>query len=380
MPSTRQEFPDRLRGIALLGIVLVNAPFMGISADGLTAASVSGAANWLSAFLILALAEGKFYLLFSFLFGYSSSFILRDDSVPNRRRYLRRLFALFVFGLIHAIFFFIGDILITYSVLGVLLFAISRSSDRALRWWTRGSIAVAGLFIVAFASLLTFIPEGESSMDGLQQALASATFLEAAGARLAVLPEVLIFLLFVQAPMAFAAFTLGLRASRIRLLANPMEHRTLWKRLMIWGWLIGLPLQLIAASLQMSGITSGTRYTIPEAAGLALGFISAPILSAGYVGLIGIVLARQPGFLATMAPAGRMSLTVYIGESVLLTLLFCGYGLGFFGDWGAFGVMLAAIGSWVVLSFFALLWAQRFSQGPLEMVLARMTGKHKHVT
>ena len=248
MPSTRQEFPDRLRGIALLGIVLVNAPFMGISADGLTAASVSGAANWLSAFLILALAEGKFYLLFSFLFGYSSSFILRDNSVPNRRRYLRRLFALFVFGLIHAIFFFIGDILITYSVLGVLLFAISRSSDRALRWWTRGSIAVAGLFIVAFASLLTFIPEGESSMDGLQQALASGTFLEAAGARLAVLPEVLIFLLFVQAPMAFAAFTLGLRASRIRLLANPMEHRTLWKRLMIWGWLIGLPLQLIAAS------------------------------------------------------------------------------------------------------------------------------------
>jgi uncharacterized protein len=380
MAQLRETFPDRLRGIALLGIVLVNAPFMGISADGLTAASVSGSLNWLSAFLMLAFAEGKFYLLFSFLFGYSSAFILRDNSTPNRRRYLRRLVALFLFGLVHAIFFFIGDILITYSLLGLLLFAISRSSDQALRWWTRGSIAVAVLLLIAFAALLTLSPDGESSMPGLNQALASGTFLEVAGARLAVLPDVVIFLLFVQAPMAFAAFTLGLRASRIRLLAHPEEHQSLWKRLVIWGWVIGLPLQLIAAYLQMSGITSGTRYTVAEATGLALGFISAPILSAGYVGLLGMIFSRKPGFLVLMAPAGRMSLTVYIGESVLLSLLFCGFGLGFFADWGAFGVVLAGIGSWIVLSLFALLWTKRFSQGPLEVVLARMTGKQNYAT
>jgi uncharacterized protein len=91
-----------------------------------------------------------------------------------------------------------------------------------------------------------------------------------------------------------------------------------------------------------------------------------------------MIFSSKPGFLALMAPAGRMSLTVYIGESVLLSLLFCGFGLGFFADWGAFGVMLAGIGSWIVLSVFALLWTKRFSQGPLEVVLARMTGKQKH--
>ncbi|MCF8530480.1 MAG: hypothetical protein K9G69_04210, partial [Candidatus Nanopelagicales bacterium] len=151
-PNSRESLPDRLRGIALLGIVVVNAAFLGISTTGYTQSSVDGAANLVTAFLVVALAEGKFYLLFSFLFGYSASFILRDNSAPNRRRYLRRLFALFIFGLAHAIFFFIGDILITYSILGVLLFAVSRTSDRVLRRWTIGAIALSVILLLALAS------------------------------------------------------------------------------------------------------------------------------------------------------------------------------------------------------------------------------------
>ena len=87
----REALPDRLRGIALLGIVVVNASFLGISADGFTQESVDGLANRLTALLVVTFAQGKFYLLFSFLFGYSASFILRDNSKPDRRRYLRRL-------------------------------------------------------------------------------------------------------------------------------------------------------------------------------------------------------------------------------------------------------------------------------------------------
>ena len=89
--NSRQALPDRLRGAALLGIVVVNAAFLGISADGFTTESIQGSANRVTAFLVIVLAQGKFYLLFSFLFGYSASFILRDNSQPNRRRYLRRL-------------------------------------------------------------------------------------------------------------------------------------------------------------------------------------------------------------------------------------------------------------------------------------------------
>ena len=75
------------------------------------------------------------------------------------------------------------------------------------------------------------------------------------------------------------------------------------------------------------------------------------------------------------APAGRMSLTVYIGESVLMSLLYCGYGLGFFGQWGAFAVVLSGIVTWALLSLVAWQWMKRFDQGPLEKIAALGTGK-----
>jgi uncharacterized protein len=373
----REALPDRLRGIALLGIVVVNAAFLGISTSGFTQASVDGAANLATALLVVTFAEGKFYLLFSFLFGYSAAFILRDNSTPDRRRYLRRLFALFLFGLAHAVFFFVGDILITYSMLGLLLLAISRSSDRALRRWTIAGIVTSVIFISAIAALITSLPDELLAPSNLESALTTGSFAQASLARLEELPGTLLTVLFLQGPMAFAAFTLGLRASRHRLLAEPEAHIQLWRRMALWGWVIGLPLQVIAAVLLIGATADNNPYSLTGVTGLALGFITAPILTAGYIGSIAPTVARKPHFLSIMAPAGRMSLTVYIGESALLSLLFAGYGLGYFGQWGAFPVVLASIASWALLSTFAWLWMKKFSQGPLEGVLAIITGKKR---
>lgn len=375
-PKVREALPDRLRGIALLGIVVVNASFLGISAAGFTQESVDGLANRLTALLVVTFAQGKFYLLFSFLFGYSASFILRDNSKPDRRRYLRRMLALFFFGLAHAVFFFPGDILITYSILGLLLFVVSRSSDRVLKRWGIAAIAVAVFFILVITSLGAAFPEDSSSgLGGLETALATGTFAEASLARLEALPTVLFSVFFVQGPMAFAAFVLGLRASRRRLLADPEANIDLWRKMARWGWAIGLPLQAVAAGMQVGAIAAGNPFSPFGAAGLALGFSTAPILTAGYIGAIALMLTRKQGFLSFMAPAGRMSLTVYIGESALLSLIFTAYGFGYFGQWGAFPVVATAAASWALLSVFAWLWMKRFSQGPLERVLALITGK-----
>jgi len=380
MTSTaREALPDRLRGIALLGIVVVNASFLAISADGFTQASVDGVANRLTALLVNTFAQGKFYLLFSFLFGYSASFILRDHSKPNRRRYLRRMLALFLFGLAHAVFFFVGDILITYSIFGLLLFLVSRSSDRALKRWTIASIAVGVFFIFVIASLAAAFPEEGSGLGDLEWALATGTFAEASLARLEALPTVLFSVFFLQGPMAFAAFVLGLRASRVRLLADPASHLDLWRKLARWGWTVGLPLQAVAAGLQIGAIAAGTPYSPAGAIGLVLGFTTAPILTAGYIGTIALLLHRRPSFLAFMGPAGRMSLTVYIGESALMSLVFTAYGLDYFARWGAFPVVLTGIASWALLSAFAWLWMKRFSKGPLEFALAIITGKKQSV-
>lgn len=376
--TVREALPDRLRGIALLGIVVVNAAFLGISADGFTAESVEGAGNRLTALLVATFALGKFYLLFSFLFGYSASFILREHSAPNRRRFLRRMAALFLFGLAHAVFFFVGDILITYAIFGVLLFLVSRSSDRTLKRWTIAAIAIAVAFILAITSLVAAFPEdGSGGFVGLDTALATGTFAEASLARLEALPTVLLGLFVLQGPLAFAAFVLGLRASRRRLLADPEANFDLWRKMAIWGWAIGLPLQAVASGMQVGAIASGQTFSPVGAAGLALGFITAPILTAGYVGSIALLLARRPTALAFLAPAGRMSLTVYIGESAVLSFIFSAYGLGYFGQWSALPVVATSIASWVVLSVFAWMWMRRFDKGPLEYVLAVLTGKKK---
>ena len=370
---TRQVLPDRLRGLALLGIVIVNAPFLGISVEGFTQQSISGPLDLATMFAVISLAEGKFYLLFSFLFGYSASFILKDQSPPNRKRYLRRLIGLFLFGLIHAVFFFSGDILITYSLLGLFLFFISRYSDRAVKKWAITAVAISVLITSSISAVGVVTAEEETGLEFLQQALTSGTFVDAAAARFETLPLFFILLLLLQGPMAFFAFLLGLLAFRNNLLASPEKYSLLWRKLTIWGWSVGLPLQVVAAALQVTALADGVPSSPMAMFGLGLGLISAPILTAGYISTVVLLVQRKPTFLSFMAPAGQMSLTVYLSESIVLSFVFAAYGLGYFGQWGAFPVVVAGVVTWAILTIASNYWLKKFSQGPFEKVLATIS-------
>ena len=370
---TRQVLPDRLRGLALLGIVIVNAPFLGISVEGFTQQSISGPLDLATMFAVISLAEGKFYLLFSFLFGYSASFILKDQSRPNRRRYLRRLIGLFLFGMIHAVFFFSGDILITYSLLGLFLFFISRYSDRAVKKWAITAVAISVLITSSISAVGVVTAEEETGLEFLQQALTSGTFVDAAAARFETLPLFFILLLLLQGPMAFFAFLLGLLAFRNNLLASPEKYSLLWRKLTIWGWSVGLPLQVVAAALQVTALADGVPSSPMAMFGLGLGLISAPILTAGYISTVVLLVQRKPTFLSFMAPAGQMSLTVYLSESIVLSFVFAAYGLGYFGQWGAFPVVVAGVVTWAILTIASNYWLKKFSQGPFEKVLATIS-------
>ena len=370
---TRQVLPDRLRGLALLGIVIVNVPFLGISVDGFTQQSISGPLDLATMFAVISLAEGKFYLLFSFLFGYSASFILKDQSPPNRKRYLRRLIGLFLFGLIHAVFFFSGDILITYSLLGLFLFFISRYSDRAVKKWAITAVAISVLITSSISAVGVVTAEEETGLEFLQQALTSGTFVDAAAARFETLPLFFILLLLLQGPMAFFAFLLGLLAFRNNLLASPEKYSLLWRKLTIWGWSVGLPLQVVAAALQVTALADGVPSSLMAMFGLGLGLISAPILTAGYISTVVLLVQRKPTFLSLMAPAGQMSLTVYLSESIVLSFVFAAYGLGYFGQWGAFPVVVAGVVTWAILTIASNYWLKKFSQGPFEKVLATIS-------
>lgn len=363
---------DQLRGIALLGIVIVNVPYLAISGTGYTLESLAAPLDRAVAFGVTFLAEGKFYLIFSMLFGYSTTFIIRPDDPLSRRRYLRRLLGLALLGLLHAVLLFTGDILMSYALLGlVLLWVMPWSNEWVLRL-ARVAWAVATAWLVLL--VLTFGSRDTTDLDELYAefdlAMASGTFAETVAARIATLPDVLLTLASLQWGLAFAAFCVGLVAGRRELFAHPAAHVGLWRRLALWGLTLGLPLQALAAWLATTspdGVNSGPQ----GLAGLALGFATAPILAGGYVGVFGLLCTRPTGVLKVAEAPGRMSLTVYLSESLLLCLLYCGWGLGWFGTQGAATVTFVAVGVWAVLAAFAWLWMRRFPRGPLEQVLNR---------
>lgn len=372
--STRQVLPDRLRGLALLGIAIVNAPFLGISVEGFTRQSISGPLDLVTVFTVITFAEGKFYLVFSFLFGYSASFILKDQSPINRGRFVRRLFGIFLFGAIHAVFFFSGDILITYSLLGILLLYISRYSDRAVRQWATAAVAVSVLVTSSIAAIGVVTAGEDSGLEFLEQSLTSGTFFDAAAARLATLPIFFLLLFLLQGPMAFFAFLLGLLAFRGDMLGSPQKYALLWRKLTIWGWSLGLPLQVFAAVLQVIAMVENMPSSPTSMFGLGIGLISAPLLTAAYISTVVLLVQRKPTFLSFMAPAGQLSLTVYLCESIVLSIVFSAYGIGSFGQWGAFPVVVVGIVTWGILTLASTYWLKKFGKGPFERVLAMVSG------
>ena len=363
----RLALPDQLRGLALLGIVLVNMPFLALGSAGFTPQSTVGAADKVTEFVVVAFAQGKFYLLFSFLFGYSLTLLLRHRSVDGLTRYRRRLVGLAVLGIAHATLFFIGDILLSYALLGLaLLWFVNRSDKTAL-------IGAALAYVIGASVLLlvawSVVAEGGSGSGGIVPDAAAldrallGTFGEAAFGRAAALPYALVFQALFNWSFALTMFLLGLVAGRRGLLAHPEKHRTLWQRLLVLACLIGLPGALASATL----FTTSAAETAQQTVAVVIGFATAPALTAGYVALA--ALGTRSRVLAMVAPAGRMSLTGYLGESILLAAIFCGWGLGLLGRLTAFPAALVALAVWAGLEVFARTWLARFQYGPFEWLL-----------
>ena len=374
----RDIAPDVLRGFALLGILVVNIQFMGLSSDqGARGEWTQGFANGSATFLIAALFAGKFYLLFSFLFGYSSNYVIRGDK-SNRARWIKRCFVLIAFGALHFTFLWHGDIIFLYGLFGLLLTFFFFRSDRTIKIWTRVVFSISTVFIVLFG-VLTVIVEyllnedlGVSTESSLDVILQNGTFLESIPARIEVWLLSISSGIFLQGGLAFAAFLLGLRLSRSNFLSSPID-RAANSRLIKMGLFFGLPIQLVAATvlLRNEQVTepSESIYLIA----LFASFVAAPLLSMFYVGLIRKLVEERPHLVLWMKPAGKMSLTIYISQSVITSLIFSPWGLGLFQDLQTWQVFLLAFGIWLLLSYLAALWLQRFKQGPLEKLVSTLT-------
>lgn len=374
--KTRDRFPDALRGFALLGIVVVNVPLISIDVlNGSSGAELSANLDATTAFLVMALAQAKFYLLFSFLFGYSAHYVIGGQS-QRRARFVARAYGLVILGVVHANLLFHGDILFFYGVLGLLLMLFYFRKESTLKFWAWFIYLVSAVIFSALASLV-FIGErfgGEGFGEfleptALDAALQSGSFLDAAAARTDVWVQAGTSAFLLQGPLVFVAFLVGVLAARKNLLADGVIKPHQMKRLAGWGLALGLPLQLLAAQIYLTNELSSSYSYGVLLGSFAINFFAAPLLSAGFVGLLWLILNRVKNS-KLLESAGRASLTVYLGESLILSFIFSAWGLGQFGKLGLFEVTMIAIGTWLLLSVLALLWFRRFKVGPMEKLLS----------
>ena len=379
MNAQRDIAPDVLRGFALLGILVVNIQFMGLnSGEGARGEWTLGFANGSATFVIASIFAGKFYLLFSFLFGYSSNYIIRGD-VANRRRWVKRCFALITLGILHFTFLWHGDIIFMYGLFGLLLIPFFFRADRTLKIWTRIVFFFSSTLMVFIGALVyigeRFFPEEsvQQSMESkLDSVLINGSFIDAIPARLELWVYSISSGVFLQGGLAFAAFLLGLRMARINFLSSPIDVEKNSK-LIKFGFLLGAPIQIIAALVLVRNEQSAEPSEATYLLALLISFIAAPLLSMFYIGLIRKVVEEKPHLVSWMKPAGQMSLTIYISQSVIASVIFGPWGFGLFQDLQTWQVILLACGIWLLLVYLASFWLKKHSQGPLEKLVNSLT-------
>jgi uncharacterized protein len=255
----------------------------------------------------------------------------------------------------------------SYALLGlVLLFFVSRSTRTVL--FASAFSYVIGLALLALVFFETRSAERSeggfvSNPVALDQAL-QGSFLDSVAGRANVIPEALLVQLVINWFPALSMYLLGLAAGRAGLLSDPTKHIRLWRSCVIVGVFVGLPAGIASAWLALLSEDPNGVYGI---AGVVIGFALAPALSAGYVGVIALLSHRH--FMTYAEPAGRMSLTGYLGESILLAAIFCGWGFGLFGLLSLTQALLVALGVWVALEIFAKQWLRSFTYGPFEWLL-----------
>lgn len=390
---------DGLRGFALLGVCIANlfsfAGYFMLSPEA-QAALPTGGVDGAVLFATHVLVDGKFYTLFSLLFGIGFAVQLhraaiRGDAFTTRFR--RRLLVLLGIGLVHLVFIWIGDILALYAMCGFMLLAFRNRADRTLLIWAAVLIAMPVLQYAAMWAL--YDPENVAAMalanpgivlfevsDSLGQffGLDGWNGFWAGGWREVWLTN------FMAVPWrygdlfwsgrffkVFGIFLLGLWAGR-RLMAGTLLGDTLLlRRIVVWGFIIGLP-----ANLALGYLMGGMGEYPPSLSGFAERLSYA-------IGVVPLALAYAAGFillwrqvdwrylLGLAAPVGRMALSNYLAQTLLGIGIFYGIGLG----WGlqVGPITYTTVGLFLFAGQFAVStwWLRRFRYGPMEWLWRRLS-------
>ncbi|MHC4975823.1 MAG: DUF418 domain-containing protein [Planctomycetota bacterium] len=392
VPATeRHEIIDIVRGFALFGVLVANwvyiTQFIAITdeqREGMPTAQL----DTLAAFLTGVFIDGKFFTLFSMLFGLG--FAVQISRAASRGgnalpTYARRLTLLLVIGVLHGWLLWYGDVLHVYALLGFLLILFAPLRDRAIIGWIVGILVfmvlvpvVAGMAERAgFESWMVFGREvNEAEIFELTRHGSYEDVL-----RLNWLVHVQDYgevdiggnLLFWYIDI-FSKFLIGFLLGRNMLLQRAAVHTRLFKRVMPWTLAAGL---LGNTYMNLVWVYEWGRVDSAIARDVLRGLFELCVLSlsAGYVCMLVLLHqnSRWGGILQFLSPVGRMALTNYVSQTVMLMILFYGLGFGLVGRVGAFYCVLISIVFFAAQIALSVWWLKRFRFGPLEWAWRSLT-------
>ena len=365
--SERAYMPDYLRLFALFGIVVVNVQSMAFPIlGGFFAASRYGPVDQGVVWLVEGLAFLKTYGLFSFMFGVGLAFQMRSAerrALPFGPLYRNRMIGLAFLGLLHGCLLFPYDILVLYAVTGSILYFMRNWAVRRLVWWGMILLVVQ----ILLASLMFLNAPADEAVGVLErQVMVNGGFVDVTIFRTISFLSIFPFLLLLQGFSALGWFCLGLAAVKSGLIDTP-DH-PVWTRARRWCLIPGVALSLLAA-----GLWQWAPWGSAADLWMVLIVMAAPLATFGYLGLIALV-AKPPGpRFAPFLKAGGSSLSVYLGQSIVLATLFAPYGLGLWDRVGPAVAVALALATTAVLILALIAWRSRFALGPFEWLLRRIT-------
>jgi uncharacterized protein len=387
----RIETLDAIRGVAVMGILLMNIVDMAMPGYAYYNPYYYGGSedlNFLTWALNYALFDGKMRGLFTMMFGASTALIAQralESGESPAKVHFSRMFWLFMFGMIHVWLIWYGDILVLYAVCGAIAYF-------AWRWPTRTLLGVGiGLLILKLVlAAITYssmretqelgaapnatvearqdwqelqreleLPSVESQLAGYR-----GSYLDALRTR----TPLTIYILTSAHPAALSdtlgLILIGMALFRLGFFSGAWSPRT-YRRIAVWGYVICLPLHLPLIEWNDSARFSLMTLHFTEAIHLTL---LRPWLTLAHASVV--VLFMQSGHARWLAQrlvaAGRAAFTNYLGTSIVVTLFFNGYGLGWYGYFERWQSYLVVIPVWALILLWSKPWLERFEYGPLE--------------
>ena len=385
----RIEIVDAVRVFALAGIVIVHMVENYVAApvpEGAMEASRQGLPDYLIDGFIFLFLRGKFFALFSFLFGLS--FFIQMDKAQQKglnfgTRFLWRLLLLLGIGYAHSLFYR-GDILTIYALLGILLIPFYKLNNR----WVLGICVL--LFLGAGRSLIfiffggnNLFNEGEFLPDSpviieYYNTLMNGSLYEVFRSNAwdgHIMKMDFQLGIFSRGYLTFGFFLLGLFVGRIRFFRNYLTLGSEIKRL-LYGSLGLFVLSILIAVLFFAQIGPDVTFdnwyamnglTALDLNNLAMTLIILSLFLMAYRG------GRLKRWLEHFIPYGRMALTNYVVQSIIGTFIFYGWGLGYLGQIRNLYIFFLAIIIIALQMMFSSWWLSKYYYGPLEWLWRSLT-------